>query len=155
MPKFNLAEADENVGGDFEALPKGNYNAEITEVDDERETSDEAKSFPNAPMTSITFGILDEPYENRNVWLNLIFPTEGDEAKVNKQNQRSVGLVKKLLRATGLYDEDELNSPEFEFDWQDIVSAKVQLKLKPQKSGDGNNIVDMMPVDDIDEDDLP
>lgn len=153
MPKFDFTNADEK-GGDFTPLPKGNYPFEIESIDDERETSENAQKFPNAPMTSIQFTCLDSEYENRRVWLNLIFP-EGDDEDAKKQRARSAGRVKKLCRASGAWEEDELESDDFELDWDDLDGAKFTLKLTEQKGGSGNNIVDILPFDDADEDELP
>lgn len=153
MPSFDFTTAEE--GGNFEALPKGDYPFEITEIDPERETSDAAKKYPLAPMTSITFSCLDPNYEGRKVWLNLIFP-EGDNEDAKKQRARSAGQVKTLCRASGAWSDEDLDSATFELDWDDLIESKYTLKLVPQKNGDGNNIRRILPFDTaVDEDELP
>jgi hypothetical protein len=153
-PTFDFTKADEK-GGDFTAMPKGNYKAEIAEIDDERRTSENARVFVDAPMTTIKFDILEEGYDNRSVWLNLIFPEEGKDYE--KQVARSAGKVKQLCRASGNWDDEAIEAADFNLDWDDLLGAKFTLKLTVQKGGDGNNIAAILPYDDTDddEDDLP
>lgn len=148
MPKFDFTKADESTG--FEALPKGDYKCEIESIDPDAETSDEAKKFPNAPMTKIVFSVLDEDHENRKLFLNLIFP-KGKKEEAAKQRARSAGRVKQLCRASGAWSEEDLESEEFELDWDDLDGAKFTLKVVEQRKGDGNNIVAIKPYDDTDD----
>jgi hypothetical protein len=148
----------EASSGDFEPIPTATYPAVIYEYeedtvreldDDEVAGKDGAPKFPGERMIKWTFKLTEEPYEGRYQWTNTVLAGGG------------LGMLKSLILATGLYTQEEVDDPDFDFDPDTVLGEPVKLKVKKNpktRHRDANNSVKaVLPADssDVDSNDLP
>lgn len=153
MPKHNFADVEAQ---NFEALPKGTYDAVIYEYeedtvrdlnDGEEAGKDGAPKYPGADMVKWTFKITDEDYENRRCWMNTVLAGGG------------LGMLKSLVLATGLYTEEQVNDPEFDLDYDELLGEPVRVKLNvsvnPRTKEKNNSVKSVLPLKGSGGSDLP
>lgn len=153
MGKYNFGEVE---ASSFEALPKGTYDAVIYEYeedtvreleDGEEAGKDGAPKHPGADMLKWTFKITEDGYENRRCWMNTVLAGGG------------LGMLKSLVLATGLYTEEQVNDPDFDFDPDELLGEEVRVKLgvstNPRTKEKNNSVRAVLPKDGTDKDDLP
>jgi hypothetical protein len=99
--KLNMANTDAFMG--FDAIEGGTYWAKITNGT-ASETKNDGKLPAGTPGINWEFTIQDGPNEGRKVWTNTWI------------HANTIGFVKGLLKATGEFADDELNSDELETD---------------------------------------
>ena len=122
MQGVNFADAE---APSFDALPRGWYPTTITDVE-EGETSDGAKKYPKVPYGRVEFTCTDDSeYENRRFWRTYLVHPD------------FLGALKQLLVASGVYSEAEVNADGFDFDWDELVDAQVDVKVN-RKKGKGD-----------------
>lgn len=108
--KANFDEANES-GSDFSLIPNGVYDFEIIEKVDKITKN-------NDPMVSIKLLCQTDPYQNKTVFDNIIFPCKGSPA------EKIMGRTKRFLHCLGEpYKGDfEWNSDNWEYK---IVKAQI------------------------------
>lgn len=136
----DLSAVDENAGGNFPVLPRGNYDAEILEM----EYGQSQRSGNN--MWTIVWQLTDEKFANADgkmprQWLYLTF-NEGGTPRVKRFLARihdDDGVAKKLL--AGKFD------PEKVADEGLLIGAKARLKLNIRRyeGSPRNNIQEVLP----------
>jgi len=108
MPTFNFSSSDFRP----EPLAPGSYEMAIESIEDTitRKT--------NKPMIKVTYDCVHQGYEGRKAWQNIVLPA----AKYQ---------VALLLRATGEYTEEDIISPNFHFEYDDLIGRRVGVVLTP------------------------
>jgi hypothetical protein len=131
--KLNLSGVKAN---DFDALPTGKYHVKLTDWD-QTETQNAGKLPAGTPGINAEFTVQDGPNENRRLWNNFWIA------------ESTLGFLKSFLKASGQFTEDELNSEEFSFDWDDLVGVDLVVKVGVRKYNgeDRNNINGYLPYD--------
>lgn len=144
MGKYNFGEVEAQS---FEALPKGTYDAVIYEYeedtvrdleDGEEPGKDGAPKNPGADMLKWTFKITEDGFENRRAWMNTVLAGNG------------LGMLKGLIIASGLYSEEEVNDPDFDFDPDELLGENVRLRLgvstNPRTKEKNNSVKAVLPA---------
>jgi hypothetical protein len=127
----------------FEPLPSGQYHISVFEGE-VKESGPNAKH-PGSQYISWTLNVLEEPYENRKLWLNTSLVTEAR------------GMLKSFLLC--FFDEDTLNDSDFELNVEDIVGqeaiAIVTQGINPNTQEPNNSVKRLKRLDQTDSSDLP
>lgn len=128
---------------DFETIPQGQYRATIFKGE-VKQAGQDAK-YPGEDYISWEFNILTPGYEKRKQWLNTSLV---DEARP---------MLKRFLKGAG-YTNEELNSPEFALDIEEIVGREVMLSVSVSDSetyGKQNRVRRVYPVTEAADSELP
>lgn len=96
----------------FQPLPAGTYDAVVFKGE-LRQAGPEAKN-PGSDYIAWEFNILDEGFEKRKAWQNTSLVP------------KALPMLKRFLLAVG-FDSEQLNSPDFELDIDDVVGRKLRL----------------------------
>lgn len=125
---FNLDFTDVQ-GGDFDALPAGNYLVAVTDWDNTETKNAGTGKNPlpvGTPGINWEFTVQDGEFENRKVWTN------------HWLHPNALGFLKSFLAASGIYSEEELGG-QLDFDPDKVVGAQVVAKVSkreyPKDSG--------------------
>lgn len=128
----------------FEPIPAGTYAATVFEGE-VKEAGPEAKH-PGSQYIAWTFKIQEEPYVGRQAWLN--------SSLVDK----ALPMLKRFLKAVG-YTDDQLNTPEFELDLDDVKGRECRIVLtvgtNPRTDEPNNSIKRVLPPGEGGETELP
>jgi hypothetical protein len=133
-----------DVGGDFDVIPRGKYQAQITDGE-LREAGEQAKH-PGSLYVNWEFTLTEGEFENRKLWTNTSVG-HGDECKCGDWKPGSMGNIKSLLFATGLYTKEQLaESIDFEID--DVIGAHVTaiVIIKEYQGDDQNEVKRVKPA---------
>lgn len=136
MPKINLLDVDDSK---YEAAPAGRYVCQIINVEEKTSASDKN---PGAPMVMVEFAVIAGEQKGKHFFQYILYETANGQAR---------GL-KPLLKATNRFDVDD---PDLEFDWPDLIGAEVMVTVTTKKSeeyGESNNVKRVTEVADEDVD---
>lgn len=140
MPlRVNLADVE---GDAFEPIPVGRYPLRVFDGEIRTSESERAKH-PGSEYIAWEFVVESGDFEGRHLWENTVL--DHAECTCDKEEQFNKGLfkLKNLLSATGKWSPEELDSPDFDFEIDDVLGAIVAGTVTISKSeeyGDGNNI---------------
>lgn len=118
MPRIGFAGVGEPE--EWTPAPAGEYVLELLEAEDTETKSGQA---PGTPMTKMKFEIVDcegelEKYNGRTIWHNAIY------------SDKSLPVIKQMLRAFGAEVDDSEDAEDLEWDWDELIGTKVLVKLK-------------------------
>jgi hypothetical protein len=120
---------------DFEALPSGTYRCSVAngEVAVGKDSGQEYIKW--------TFIVQEGKYTNRNLWSNTTL------------QQKGLFNLKKLLKATGRFTDDDL-AGDIDFEIDDVIGAQLMLVVGQQEYQDRitNQVRNFKPVSDEDVD---
>lgn len=141
--RVNLANIEEKS---FEAIPAGPYHVKITDYE-MQETKDkpENKLPAGTPMISWEFTVIrqhktgDDKYANRKLWMRTII------------HEKTLFNLKGLLRATGQYSDEDLESEALDFEPDEVVGAEV-VAIVAQREYNGDMTNDVKRVKSLSED---
>lgn len=151
MPKINFAGVPEPK--EWKPAPSGEYILELVEA-----TDGVTKSGPNKgdDNTALKFEIVDcegdlEEYNGRTIYA---YATYGE---------KSLPVVKSMLRAFGAEVSDEEGAEDLEWDWDDLLGRKLRAKIRsvgasrdkndPSKEYPPKNVIQKYLYDGMPEDD--
>lgn len=118
----------EGIADGFEPLPKGTYDAEVTDCSDE--TAGEEAKHPGSTYIKWEFTITEEEYVGRKVWLNTSL------------TEKALPVFKGVLRGLGYTDEEMNAMSEFDPDEQLGRQCRVVVTIgKNPKTDEANNSV--------------
>lgn len=134
---INLNNVDETKTGGFEALPAGIYAAIIEEV----ELTDSKKG---SPMLKWTFKLTNKEYKNRKMFNYTLLDKDFGVAMLKKT----------IMCSEAQVDFDSFDIEQFVKDGE-AVGLPIGLKLGIQNyNGEKrNNVKDVLPVEEVEEDD--
>lgn len=152
--RVNLA----GVEGGFEPVPSGKYPLNVVSGEIRESNSDK---HVGAEYIAWGFTIAGGDFEDRWVWDNTIIRHDwvdedgneagcqcGDEENIAKFNKGLFKIVE-LLKATGKWTDEELDSEDFELDISEVEGSQVAAILGIRKSdeyGDQNTIRKYKPI---------
>ena len=137
--RVNLSEVE---GGSYDAIPSGRYPLNVFDGEIRTSQSERAKH-PGSEYIAWEFTVDAGDFEGRHLWENTLLSHGececGDEETFNK----GLFKLKQLLQATGRWSDEELNSPEFDFEIDDVLGSKLAGQVRKTNSdeyGEGNTI---------------
>jgi hypothetical protein len=114
MPGLN-----QSTGEIFEAIPAGIYDCRITQIA-EKTTKPDNQTYPNSPMLAFTCKVAEGEYANRQVFFNIMLPT--DKMTVEDQ-KKSINRFKRVCMACGI--DTSTNS----VDTSDLFGQEIKLSV--------------------------
>ncbi len=144
MVRVNLADAGEG----FEPLPRGTYALRIDDGELGTAESEEAKH-PGSQYVNWDMIVTQGDNEGRHVFANTIVSHGECECDDEETFNKGLFAIAGLLRASGRYSDEELDSDEFELDIDDLIGSEVAAVLGIRKSevyGDSNNVKRFKPI---------
>jgi hypothetical protein len=115
MPKVDMTGASDG----FEPVPRGTYRVFVSDAEDKTVASGDNAG---KPFSRWTFTIADGQYEGRKIFTNMMHWGGGRF------------LLKQLLVSSGLKTKEEAESPDLEFDYEDLYGEQVcvRVTVKPE-----------------------
>lgn len=140
IPVGGFADVQET---DFTPLPAGKYHVSVFEGE-VKESGPNAKH-PGSQYIAWTLNVLEEPYQNRKLWINTSLVPEAR------------GMLKAFLLC--FFEEDVLNADDFELNIDEIVgqeaTAVVSVGTNPNTEEPNNSVKRLKPMEATDSSDLP
>lgn len=122
----------------FEPMPRGVYDAVISDGVETVVGPDGKPENVGKPMFKWEFTIQDEEYEGRKAWLNTTV------------TPRALPILKSFLKAVG-YTEEELEDSNFTLDSDDVVGRNCKIVLtvgvNPKTKEKNNSVRRVLPID--------
>ena len=125
----------EGVESGFDPLPAGNYHVKVT--DGEIRTAGENAKHPGSEMILWTLTVQTGEFENRKLFYNTtLLP-------------HALFGLKGLLASTGRWEKAKLDSPEFDFEIDQVIGADViaAVSRSTYQGEEVNNIRRIKPFD--------
>ena len=132
-----------DVQGSFDVIPAGRYQARI--VEGEIRTSGDTAKHPGSEYINWEYEITEGDFADRKLWGNSVFSHGSCSCKNWKAG--SLFTLKDILGATGNWTDEELNSDEFDWEFEEVIGADVTLTviIKPYQGEDQNEIKKIKP----------
>lgn len=123
--------------GGFDALPTGNYTATIKKVE-MKESSGRGKLDEGTPILNVGFEIdkdmIPEHPGKGKSYTSYVFKGYPIPGKDYEKHDQLMGILISMLKATGLWSDDELRSDKgFTLDEQDLLGARVIVKVSERE----------------------
>ena len=134
---LNLSDAD--MGGGFEALEPGRYNAEVFDIAWDAVKNAGGKTPVGTPMMKVEFRLTDESANNRHAWTQFVVPPKDhDKEKAAKMK----GMIARFFVALG-DTEEAVRSKDFDPDFEDYKGRPCVVVLgKEQKRNRDGDIIE-------------
>jgi hypothetical protein len=137
--RINLTDVEDRS---FEAIPSSRYVLKVASYE-MREVKNDGKVPKGTPMINWEFNVIsdaktgDTKYENRKLWMNSII------------HEKTMPMLKSFLRATGLFENEQL-AGEIDFEPEDVIgSLMVGVVAQREYNGDiTNDIKRVVPLSD-------
>lgn len=129
--RVNFSDVD---GDGFEALPSGTYHVKITDGE-LREAGENAKN-PGSQYINWEFTVQSGDLANRKLWTNSsLLP-------------QALFRLKQMFKATGHWDDEDLNADDFNFDIDDAIGLdlKVVVTTRMYEEEKQNDIKRFKPI---------
>ena len=111
--------------GSFDAIPAGRYQAKLS--DGEIRISGDQAKHPGAEYINWEFTVTEGEFTDRKLWQNT--PWSHGECDCGNWKSGSLFGLKNILKATGIWSDEELDSPEFDFEINDVIGSDFTLTV--------------------------
>jgi hypothetical protein len=131
-----------DVSEGFDILPAGWYPVRIV-GHETRKTSADAKKYKEVPMINWAFEVTGDFKRGRKLWTNTVVVPE------------LLGQIKGMLRATGEFTDEQLNSSDFVLRPKDYYKMELAAKVRVKKyeGEDRNDILAFKAIANVADDD--
>lgn len=124
--------------GSFDVLPAGRYLSKLTDA--EVRTAGPNAKHEGSEYINWEFTVIDGEFEDRKLWNNT--PWSHGSCDCGDWKSGSLFGLKAILKSSGIWDDEELDSPEFDFEMNDVIGADFTLVVGVrQYQGDDQNDV--------------
>ena len=122
--------------GTFDVLPAAKYEAKLSDGE-VREAGPNAKH-PGSEYINWEFTVSEGDYDGRKLWTNT--PFSHGSCDCGDWKVGSLFSLKNILKSSGIWSDEELDSPEFDFEINDVIGSDFTLVVAiRQYQGDDQN----------------
>ena len=132
--KLDLTNADTSGGGEFDALPNGDYPSTIKKTE-MLKVGPNKKLPEGTPYVKIGFeidedAIPDHPEKGKK-YTHWVFSNYNLPDPSYENHDKIMGIFYNMVEATGLFTEEQMRDPGgFMFDHEDLMGSRVIVRLK-------------------------
>lgn len=133
--------------GSFDVIPAARYQAKLTDAE-VREAGPNAKH-EGSEYINWEFTVSEGDHEGRKLWNNT--PWSHGSCDCNDWKSGSLFGLKAILKSSGIWTDEELDSDEFDFEINDVIGSDFTLVvgIKQYQGDDQNEVKKVKPAGDV------